>query len=100
MPKKPPKPLKTMADRVRDSVEILQNLKNVGIGDTDLGYIDTKKILDDWIRSGETWQGKVDFPRHGRYLEMILPERQDRKCTTVLRATELLKQEWKKKDTE
>jgi hypothetical protein len=95
MPKKPPKSAKTMADRVRDSVEILQNLKNVGISDTDLGYIDTKKVLDDWIRIGETWEGKIDFPRHGRYLEMILPWRQDRKCTTVLRATEHLKEEWK-----
>ncbi len=84
-----------MADRVRDVVEILQNLKSAGISDQDLGYQDTKKVLDDWIKSGETWQGKVDFPRHGRYLEMILPWRQDRKCTVVLRATELLKREWK-----
>jgi hypothetical protein len=92
---KPQKPAKTMADRVRDVVEILQNLKSAGISDQDLGYQDTKKVLDDWIKSGETWQGKVDFPRHGRYLEMILPWRQDRKCTVVLRATELLKREWK-----
>jgi hypothetical protein len=95
MPKKPPKPAKTMADRVRDAVEILQNLKNVGIIEQDLGYQDTKKVLDEWIKLGETWEGKVDFPRHGRYLEMILPWRQDKKCTVVFRATELLKREWK-----
>jgi hypothetical protein len=94
MPKEQ-KPSKTMADRVRDAVEILQNLKSAGISDQDLGYQDTKKVLDDWIKSGETWQGKVDFPRHGRFLEMILPWRQDRKCTVVLRATERLKREWK-----
>ena len=92
---KPPKPAKTMAERVRDAVEILQNLKSVGISDQDLGYVDTKKVLDEWIRVGETWQGKVEFPRHGRILELILPWRQDRKCSSVLRATELLKREWK-----
>jgi hypothetical protein len=95
MPKKPPKPAKTMADRIRDAVEILQNLKSVGITEQDFGYEETKKVLDDWIKSGQTWEGKVEFPRHGRILELILPWRQDRKCSAVFRATELLKREWK-----
>jgi hypothetical protein len=92
-----------MADRVRDAVEILQNLKSVGITEQDFGYDETKKVLDEWIKScdaagqgqGETWERKIDFPRHGRYLELLLPWRQDRKCSAVFRATELLKREWK-----
>lgn len=91
---KPPKPTKTFAERVRDAVEILQNLKNIGITDQDVGYQQTKQVLDDWIKSGETYVGKVDFPRHGRYLELLLPARQDRKCVSVLRATEQLKEQF------
>ncbi len=96
MPKKEEPKQKDKAERVRDSIEILQNLKGVGIHPPDLGYEETKKVLDTWIQSGEGWSGKIEFLRYGRVLELILPTRADRKCTSVLKATEELKRQWNK----
>ena len=87
---KPPKPTKTREQRVMDAIEILSNLKSVG-ATGDSGYIDTKLRLDQWIADGETWAGRIEFPRYGRYLDLILPQRADRKPACVLRAGEELK---------
>jgi hypothetical protein len=84
--------LKTKEQRLTDSIEILTNLKNVG-ADKDSGYLETKKQLDIWIADGFSWSGKIQFPRYGRYAEIILPQRADRKPTCILRATDLLKEE-------
>ena len=93
MPKKPPAPQKTKFQRVQDAVELLQNLKSVGIPDHDAGYLAIKAQLDEWVQHGLPWSGKIDLLRFGRYADIILPSRADRKCTMILRATEELKQQ-------
>lgn len=89
--------LKSKEQRVADSVEILMNLKNVG-ADKDSGYLETKKQLDLWIFDGLSWSGKIQFPRYGRFAELILPQRADRKPTCVLRASHSLIQQEKEKE--
>jgi hypothetical protein len=93
MPKKPPAPLKEKSQRVLDAVELLRNLQSVGIPSHDVGYQAIKSILDTWISNGEAWTGNVDLARYGRYADIILPARADRKCTMVLRATEALRKQ-------
>ncbi len=96
MPKKPPPPQKTREQRIIESVEILKNIKSVG-ADKDPGFQGVKEKLDEWVSTGEQWQGHVDFPRYGRYADIILPSRADRKPTCILRATpELIRQEKEK----
>jgi hypothetical protein len=85
---------KTKGQRVMDAVEILRNIKGVGITEDAIGYADVKAKLDEWIQTGDAWSGKIDFPRYGRFAEIILPWRADRKCTCVLRATPELKRQW------
>lgn len=99
MPKKPPALVKDKFQRVQESIELLQNLKSVGIPDHDTGYLQIKAQLDLWIQNGEAWSGKIDIPRYGRYAEMILPNRADRKCTMVLRATAELKRQVKEENS-
>lgn len=99
MPKKPPAPIKDKFQRVQEAIELLQNLKSVGIPDHDAGYLLVKAQLDQWILNGEAWSGKIDIPRYGRYAEMILPVRADRKCTMVLRATAELKKQLKEENS-
>lgn len=92
MVKKAPPPQKTREQRILEAVEILRNIKGVG-ADKDPGFAGVKEKLDEWVATGEQWQGRVDFPRYGRYADMILPTRADRKPTCVLRATpELIRQ--------
>ncbi len=99
MPKKPPAPLKEKSQRVLDAVELLRNLQSVGIPSHDLGYQSIKSVLDKWIADGEAWSGKIDLPRYGRYADIILPTRADRKCTLVLRATEALLKQTKEEES-
>lgn len=100
MPKKPPPQQKTREQRILESVEILANIKSVG-ADKDPGMTGVKEKLDEWIATGEQWQGRVDFPRYGRYADIILPSRADRKPTCILRATpELIQQEKQRKKDE
>lgn len=93
MPKKPPAPLKEKSQRVLDAVELLKNLQSVGIPSYDSGYLAIKSVLDTWISTGEAWTGKVDLRHYGRYAEILLPARADRKCSMVLRATDALKKQ-------
>ena len=88
----PPQQL-TKNDRVRESVNILSKLKKLGIPEVDIGYRNTKVVLDKWIADGEATEAQVDFPRAGRIAHMFLPSTAGEKITYVLKATEQLKEE-------
>ena len=75
------KPLKSKMDRVKESISILKKLTDkstMGIPTTEPGYLETKKHLDEWIAGGDTWVGRIDFPRYGRRAELVLPDRADK----------------------
>lgn len=72
------KPLKSKADRVKESITILKKLEELGIPSTEPGYQQTKMKLDQWIQGGNQWSGRIDFPRFGRRAELVLPIRPDR----------------------
>lgn len=93
------KNLKTREQRILESIELLRNVKEVG-ADKDTGYIEMKKVLDQWIADGLSWSGKIPFPRYGRYAELILPSKQIVKPTCVLRATAALQMEEELKQSE
>ncbi len=92
MPKAAP-PQKTREQRLTDLLEILNNIKGVGIPAHDPGFLEAKRELMDWMEKGDSRHVKIPFARYGRYAEMILPSRADRKPTCVLRATDELKQQ-------
>lgn len=90
---------KTKGDRVRESVEILMKLKEIGIPTNDVGYMLTKELLDAWIQDGLQREEQIPFPRALRTGHIILPAREGRKAQFVLKATEELKRKLKNKDT-
>jgi hypothetical protein len=95
---KPPKPEKTLPQRLTEVVEVLMNLKNAGISDQDPGFQELKAICDKFVHQGEPFTGKVEFPRYGRYADVILTNWAGRKNTVVLRATQELKEYMKRKE--
>ncbi len=97
MESNPDKYCKTREQRVLEAVEILKNLKSVGIPDSEPGFVETKQKLDEFVKSGFPWEGKILFPRFGRYAEVILAAREGRKNTFVLKATNELKKMYKDK---
>lgn len=68
--KKPTKPVK---ERVSESIHILNQLKALGIPDTDPGYKALSERFSTWIRGEEPWQGHIDFHRWDRRAKVLLP---------------------------
>ena len=83
---------KDKGERVRDAVEILKQLQEIGIPKDDAGYKLTKEILDAWIADGEPRSEKVPFVRAMRVAHMILPRAAGRSASFVLKATDELKE--------
>ena len=88
---------KDKGERVRDAVEILQQLKEVGIPPTDFGYLATKQVLDAWIADGESRMEKVPFPKAMRIAHITLPRLAGRKPTFLLKATDELREALKER---
>jgi hypothetical protein len=88
---------KTKAERVREAVEILKQLKEVGITESEPGYKITKEHLDAWIQDGEPRKEKIPFGRAMRVGEMLLPRLEGRAASFVLKATDELREIWKKR---
>jgi hypothetical protein len=86
MPKAAPLP-KLKEERLSETITILKKLQEVGIADTDPGYQQIKSYMSAWVTSGEAASYKVEFPRHGRRGELVLPGRAGRTATLSLKAT-------------
>jgi hypothetical protein len=84
--------LKDKAERVKDAIGVLNQLKNIGIPPSDPGYVGTKQVLDAWIADGEPRTEKIPFPRALRMGHLMLPRLSGRNVTFVLKATDQLKE--------
>ena len=89
---KAPKPEKSLPERLKEVVEVLKALQQAGVSQQDPGYVELKTICDKYVHQGESFTGKVDFPRYGRYAEVMLTNWLGRKNNVVLRATKELKE--------
>lgn len=76
---------KPYADRVKESVEILQSLRTLGIPANSPEAGELKQHLDAYIRDGVCWSGTLDFRRFGRMAEVCLPRRADKQIEVKLR---------------
>lgn len=84
---------KTKAERVKESVTLLKRLIEVGIHSEDLGYKETKEVLDTWIFDGAPKTETIDFTRYGRIGHLTLPQVSGKPPTFLLKATEQLKEQ-------
>lgn len=85
MPKKdkPAPSPKPTEERVKESIELIQKMKEVGISENSVGFKETRQRLNDWIRNGEGFSGKIHFEEYGRKGELILPTRAG--CTSSMK---------------
>ena len=63
---------------MKETITILNKLREVGIAETDPGYQQVKTCMSVWVSNGEAASHKIDFHRHGRRGELVLPRRADR----------------------
>ena len=79
--------IKTIPDRLKETIHLLKEIQGVGISDTDPSYNEVKKYLDDWIRSDkkQIQEFTIDFVRFGKKGVLTLPWRADRACEFSLK---------------
>jgi hypothetical protein len=86
MPARPPPPEKPKAERLAETLDLLQKLQEVGVAQTDPGFDTIKAHLSAWVKDGQAAAHKVLLPRQAKRAEMILPARAGRAPTMVLKA--------------
>lgn len=69
-----PKEIKSKEDRVKEGISLLKQLKDSGVKDHSLGFIELKEQISCWIQSEESWDGVIDFREYGRIAEVDLPK--------------------------
>jgi hypothetical protein len=84
----PPRPQKDRAARVAEAVEILRDLRAVGVPADAPAFAAIKARFDEWVRSGEPFAGAVPLPEYGRRAELLLPRAADVVATLRLRVVD------------
>lgn len=78
--------LKTKEQRLKETMEIINKMKEIGLTIREPGFIMTKDRLSEWVKTGEAWSGTIDFPMLGRKADVNLPARADRVASMMLKA--------------
>jgi len=79
--------VKSMIERVKESVNLSKQILALGIIDSDPTYLEIKKYLNEWIKSEDKQvkEYNIEFPRYGRRGNLILPWRADKTCEFFLK---------------
>ena len=88
---------KSKADRLKETIRLLNELKRVGITEASSGYSEIKDIMSQWVTDGIKKTATVELFRHGRKAEISLPDRADRAANIALKV--VVQQEELKEDT-
>jgi hypothetical protein len=84
---KPAKPTKPTSERMAESIHLVTQLADVGIGKTHPHMIAFREILNKWIREPDfSYNGRVDFDAYGRRGDLILPRTPGHVASIRLRA--------------
>jgi hypothetical protein len=73
-----PKQIKSKENRVKEGVALLKQLREAGVLDRSLGYIELKMKISEWVNSENSWEGIIDFRDYGRVAEVELPKYDNR----------------------
>ena len=69
---------KTITSRIKESIELIGKFKELGVAESEPGLINLRTQMNEWIRGGVAWSGRIEFPRYDRYAEVNLPDREER----------------------
>ena len=59
----------------------MSKFRELGVADADPSLAQIREQMNAWIRGGPAWQGRVEFPRFGRYADVVLPDREGKIAT-------------------
>jgi hypothetical protein len=72
------KQIKKKEDRLKEGINILKQLRDNGVKEHSLGFIDLKTKISEWVSSEDGWEGTIDFREYGRIAEVDLPKYDNR----------------------
>lgn len=66
--------LKTKEDRLKEGIHILSQLREAGVSDKVLSFVQLREQISEWVSTGKAWDGRIEFAEYGRYAEVSLPK--------------------------
>jgi hypothetical protein len=72
---------KPVAERIKESVTLIAQFKELGVAETEPGLVQLRQKMNEWIRGSAAWEGRIEFPRFGRYADVNLPDRAGKVAT-------------------
>jgi hypothetical protein len=87
-PQKPGPQPKPVAEKIRESINLINQLSDIGIPSTHRHVEELRRIMNDWIRDPfYVFSGKLDFSDFNKKAEVVLPRVAGRQASVHLRAT-------------
>ncbi len=68
------KSIKPKEDRLKEGINLLKQLKDNGVKEYSLGFIELKDKISEWVKSEDGWEGTISFSDYGRIAEVDLPK--------------------------
>jgi hypothetical protein len=79
-------PEKPKAERLQETITILKKLQDIGIPETDPGYVEAKVALTSWVQTGESASHTILFARFSKRGTLVLPRRAGVAASFLLKA--------------
>ncbi len=73
-----PKQIKTKEDRLQEGITILKQLRDNGVKEHSLGYLELKNKITEWVNNQDSWEGTISFSEYGREAIVDLPRYDNR----------------------
>jgi len=68
-----PKQIKPKQERLLEGINILKQLRDAGVKEHSLGFIELKQKISEWVSGEGSWEGTIEFMDYGRVAEVELP---------------------------
>lgn len=72
------KEIKSKEDRLKEGINLLNQLREAGVRDNGAGFIELKSRISEWVKSEDSWEGIISFYENGRTAEVDLPKYNNR----------------------
>jgi hypothetical protein len=79
--------IKSMTDRAKESINLIKQIRDLGIEETEPPYLEIKKYLNEWIKSDkkQILEYDIEFARYGRKAKLTLPWKNNRSCEFLMK---------------
>jgi hypothetical protein len=67
--------LKSIEEKVKESIQLLSKLREIGIAPTDPSYKELSGKMSEWVKGTEPWNGTINFYRQNRRAIVNLPQK-------------------------